>query len=80
MLLLLAVQIQDGAINVVEELGVVFDRVAAAEKHNDLLLLGLHSPQEGEEQDKSLVSVAQNVSLFKTIHSAVLLLLVDVDV
>jgi hypothetical protein len=48
LLFLLAVKIQDGAVNVVEELGIVFDRVATTEEDNDLLLLSLHSSQEGE--------------------------------
>lgn len=48
LLLLLAVKVQHRAINVVQELGVVFNRVTAAEEDNDLLLLGLHFPEEGE--------------------------------
>ena len=49
LLLLLAVQIKNGAVDVVEEFGVVLDRVAAAEEDDDLLLLRLHSAQEREE-------------------------------
>lgn len=48
LLLLLAMKIQHRAVNVVQELGVVFDRVAAAEEDNDLLLLGLHFSEKGE--------------------------------
>lgn len=48
LLLLFAVKIQHRAVNVVQELGVVFDRVAAAEEDNDLLLLGLHFSEKGE--------------------------------
>lgn len=48
LLLLLAVKIEDRAINVVQQLRVVFNRVAAAEEDNDLLLLGLHFSEKGE--------------------------------
>lgn len=42
LLLLLAVEIQNRTVDVVEKLGIVFDGVAAAEEYNDLLLLRLH--------------------------------------
>jgi hypothetical protein len=48
LLLLLAVKIQHRAVDIVQELRVVFDRVAAAEEDNDLLLLGLHFSEERE--------------------------------
>jgi hypothetical protein len=48
LLLLLAVKIQNRAIDVVQKLGVVFDGITAAEEDNDLLLLGLHFSEEGE--------------------------------
>jgi hypothetical protein len=48
LLLLLAVEIQHRAVNVVQKLRVVFDGVAAAEEDNDLLFLGLHFSEEGE--------------------------------
>lgn len=48
LLLLLAVEIQHRAVNVVQQLRVVFDGVAAAEEDNDLLLLGLHFSEKGE--------------------------------
>lgn len=80
LLLLLAVEIQHGAVNVVEELRVVLDRGTAAEENNDLLLLGLHASQKGKEQDKSLVGVAENVALLQSVHCTELFLLVDIDV
>lgn len=80
LLLLLAVQVQHGAVDVVEQLRVVLDRVAAGEEDDDLLLLLLHPRQEGEEEDEALVGVAEHVALFQTLDGAVLLLLVDVDV
>lgn len=80
LLLLFAVEIQHGAVNVVEKLGIVLDRGTAAEEYNDLLLLGLHSSQEGEEQNESLVGVTENIALFQSINCAKLLFFVDVDV
>lgn len=80
LLLLLAVQIQDRAVDVVQQLGVVLDGGAAAEEDNDLLLLGLHFAQEGEEKQETLVALAQDVALLQAVDRAVLLLLVDIDV
>lgn len=80
LLLLLAVQVQHRAVNVVEQLGVVLDAVAAAEEDNDLLLLGLHFSQERKEQEEALVALAQDIALLQPVDGAVLLLLVDVDV
>ncbi|KAJ6438178.1 LOW QUALITY PROTEIN: acetyltransferase [Purpureocillium lavendulum] len=79
LLLLLAVQVQHRAVDVVEELGVVLDRVAAAEEDDDLLLLGLHALQEREEEDEPFVGLAQHVALLEALDGAVLLLLVHVD-
>lgn len=42
LLLLLAMKIQHGAVDIVEQLGVIFDGIAAAEEDNHLLLLLLH--------------------------------------
>lgn len=80
LLLLLAMEIQHGAVNVVEKLRVVLDRGTTAEEDNNLLLLGLHASQEGEEQDKSLVGVTKDIALLQPIDCTVLLFLVDVDV
>ncbi len=80
LLLLLAMEIEDGEINVVEQLGVVLDGVTAAEEDNNLLLLVLHRLEEREEQDETLVGLAKNVALLQALNSAELLLLVDVDV
>lgn len=80
LLLLLAVQIQNRAVNVVQQLGVVFDRGTAAEEDNDLLLLGLHFSEEGEQQQEALVAFTKDIALLQTIDCAVLLLFVDVDV
>lgn len=80
LLLLLAVQIQNRAVNVVQQLSVIFDRGTAAKEDNDLLLLSLHFSEEGEQQQEALVAFAKDVALLQTIDCAVLLLLVDVDV
>ncbi|TKW56812.1 hypothetical protein CTA1_6381 [Colletotrichum tanaceti] len=78
LLLLLAVQVQHRQVDVVEQLGVVLDRVATAEEDNDLLLeVAL---EEREEQQEALVGVADDVPLLQVLDSAVQLLLVDVDV
>ena len=80
LLLLLSMEVQHGAVDVVEQLRIVLDGVATTEEHDDFLLLLLHSPEEGEEKDKPLIGVAKNVALFKPIDGAELLPLFDVDV
>lgn len=73
-------EVKHGAVNVVEELSVVLDGGTAAEKDNDLLLLGVHLAQEREEQDEASIGIAQDIALLQTIHGTKLLLLVDIDI
>lgn len=80
LLLLLAVKVEDRAVNVVEQLGVVLDGSATTEEDDNLLLLFLHAHQEGEEENETLVSVAQDVALLQAVHGTELLLFVDVDI
>lgn len=69
---------QNRQVDIIEQLGMVLDRVAAAEKHNNLLL---EVPfEEGEEEQEPLVLVANDVALLERLDGAVRLLLVDVDV
>ena len=78
LLLLLAVQVQNGQIDVVEEFGVVLDTVTRREEDDDLLLGVLL--EECEQQLEPHVTLADDVTLLETGDSAVLLLVVDVDV
>ena len=78
LLLLLAVQIQDWKIDVIEEFRVVFDAITAGEEDDDFLLKV--ALQEGEEQEEAFVRVTDHVSLFQTFDCAMLLLVVDVDI
>ncbi len=78
LLLLLAVQVQHGQVDVVEQLGVVLDAVAAREEDDDLLLeVAL---EERKQQQKTLVGVADDVALLQAFNGAVLLPVIDVDV
>ena len=78
LLLLLAVEIENLEVDVLEELGVVLDGVAGGEEDDDLLLL--HLLEEGEEEKETLVGVDYDVALIQTLDCAELLLLVDVHV
>lgn len=46
LLLLLAVKVENGTVDVVEQLGIILDRSTAAEENDNLLLLLLHPTQE----------------------------------
>ena len=78
LLLLLPVEIEDVEIDVVQELGVVFDRVAAAEEDDNLFFL--HLFQEGEEKKEPLVGVTYDIALFEALHRAMLGLLTNIDI
>lgn len=80
MLLLLSVQVEYGTVDVVEQFGVVLDRSATAEEDDDLLFLLLHSPEEREQEDKSLVGITQHIALLEAVDSAALGFLVDIDI
>ena len=60
-LFLLAVQAEDGKIDIVEQLGVVFNARAAAKEDNNLL--GCIAFEEGEEKEEALVGLADHVAL-----------------
>jgi hypothetical protein len=72
------VKIKDRHIDVVEQLGMVFHRVATTEEHNDLLLKVLL--EEREEEHEALIRVANDVALLEHVDGGSLLLVVDVDV
>ena len=74
----LAVQGQHGQVNVVQQLRVIFDRVAAGKENDELLLEVLL--QEGKQEQEALVRFAENVALLDAFHRAVLLAVVHVDV
>lgn len=78
LLLLLAVEIKDRQVNVLQKFAVVLDRVARREE-NDNLLLG-HLLEEREQEEETLVGIDNDVALVDALHCAVLLLLVNVDV
>lgn len=78
LLLLLSVQLQNGEINVVQQLGVVLNAVTAGEENNDLLLQV--ALEEREQQQEALVSLTDNITLLQTLDGTVLLAVVDVDV
>jgi len=78
LLLLFAVKLQNGQINIVQKLGVVFHAVAAGEENNDLLLQV--ALEERKEQQEALVSLTDDVALFQTRYSTVLLAVINVDI
>ena len=78
LLLLLSVQVQHRQVDVVEQLGVVLDAVAAGEEDDDLL--PEVALEEGEQKQEALVRVADDVALLEAFDGAVLLPVVDVDV
>lgn len=71
-------KVKDWDINVVEQFGVVLDRVAAREEDDDLLLDVLS--QECEEQHESLIRVAHHVALFEHVDGRGFFGRVDIDV
>lgn len=72
------VKVEDGDIDVVEELAVVLDRLAAGEEDDDLLLKVL--AKEGEEEEEALVRVADDVALLEVLGRRSLAVRIDVDV
>ena len=78
LLLLLAVQVEHGEVDVVEELGVIGDAVAATKEHDDLFIAV--ALEEGEQQQEALVGLAQHIPLLQALDRAVLLPVVHVDV
>lgn len=78
LLLLLAVEVEHGEVDVVEEFAVVFDAGAGGEE-DDVLLLGV-TFQEGEEEEEAHLGGAEHVALLEPFDRAEFLLVVDVDV
>lgn len=70
--------VQDGNVNVVEQLRVVLDAVAAAEKHHDLLLQVLL--EKGEKKEKAAVRGADDVTLLNVIGRRDIIGVVDTNV
>ena len=71
-------QIQNRRINIVQQLRVVFDGIAAGEEDNNLLLKVLF--EEGEEEEESAVGRADDVALGQGCYSTCVLGLIDIDV
>ena len=65
-------------VHVIQEFGQVFHAMAAGAE-DYCFFLG-HPLEKGEQQKKTLVTVADNITLFKGVNGAVFLGLVDVDV
>jgi hypothetical protein len=78
LLLLLSVKLENREINVVQQLGVVLDTVAAGEEDNNLLLEV--TLEEREEKQESLVGFTEDVALFQTSDGAVLFPVVNINV
>ena len=64
-------------VDIIQQLGMIFDRVAAGEEDNDLLLSVF--TQEGEQQEKPPIGGADDIALRERCHRASCLLLVNVD-
>ena len=71
-------QIQNRCVNVVQQLRVIFDGIAAGEEDDDLLLKVFF--EEGEEEEEAAVGGADDVALRERRDGACALGLVDVDV
>jgi hypothetical protein len=56
-------QVEDGHVDVVEQLAVVVDRLARREEDDDLLALVLL--EEGEEEEEAPVRLADDVALLE---------------
>mmetsp|Transcript_24334 Transcript_24334/g.55494 ORF Transcript_24334/g.55494 Transcript_24334/m.55494 type:complete len:394 (+) Transcript_24334:148-1329(+) len=65
LLFLASVYVHDGHVDVVEELGVVFDGVAAAEEDHDFFLSVFF--EEGEEEEEASVGGHRHVSLLQSV-------------
>jgi hypothetical protein len=78
-LLLLAVDVRDGDVDVVEELAVVLDAVAAGEEDHDLLVLEVLL-EEGVEQQEALLGRAHDVPLLEGLHRRADVVVADADV
>lgn len=78
LLFLFTVQVEYRYVDIVEQLRVVFDRVAGRKEDNDLLLQILL--EESKEEHETTVGFAHHVTLFEHLDCGSVLLLVDVDV
>lgn len=78
LLLLLAVEVENGKINVVEQFSMVLDTVTAGEEDNDLLLeVAL---EEGEQKQEALVRFTNDVALLQAFDRTMFFAVVNVDV
>jgi hypothetical protein len=59
------VKVKNGNVDVVKEFAVILNRLAAREEDNDFLLEVL--AKEGEEEEESLVAIADDVTLLEII-------------
>ncbi|KAG5461665.1 MAG: hypothetical protein BJ554DRAFT_6101 [Olpidium bornovanus] len=71
------VEVQDWYIDVVQQLRVVLDRIAAREENDDLLLEVLF--QEREEEEEPLFRIAHHVALLQSLRCGDLFVLVNVN-
>lgn len=71
-------EFQNRQVDVVEELGMVLDTVAAGEENNNLLLQV--TLEERKQQQKPLIRFTKHISLLQTFDRTVFLAVVDVDV
>lgn len=71
-------EVKDRDVDVVEQLGVILDRVAAREKDNDLLFDVF--AEEREKEHESLVRVADDIALLEHVDGRGLFRRVDIDV
>ena len=78
LLFLLAVEVENWQINVVEQLGVVFDAIAGGKEDDDFLLeVAL---EKGEQEQEAFVGVANHIALLESLDRAVLFSVVHIDV
>ena len=78
LLLLLAVEVENGHVDVVQQLAVVLDTLAAREEDDDLLFEVL--AEEREQEEESLVGIAHDVTLLEVLGRRRVSVRVHVDV
>lgn len=71
-------KVKDWYVNVVEELGVIFDRITTAEENNNFLLQILF--EEGEQEKESPIRWAHNISLREGVYRTGCSMILDIDV
>jgi len=78
-LLLLAVQVQAWDVDVIEQLTVIFDRIARRKEHDDFSLLQILF-EKREEQQEAHVTFTHYIALLQTLNSREFGLLLDPNV